>query len=93
LAALVLAFTGCSQEEDAIQVSEKKAIKVVVNMDKPGFGEDTRTPRTGWENGDEVIVVLDDDFEHLIALKYDGTSRRKWCCFLMLLMGNGKIPV
>ena len=26
LAALVLAFTGCSQEEDAIQVSEKKAI-------------------------------------------------------------------
>ena len=42
LAALVLAFTGCSQEEDAIQVSEKKAVKVVVNMDKPGFGEDTR---------------------------------------------------
>ena len=58
LAALVLAFTGCSQEEDAIQVSEKKAVKVVVNMDKPGFGEDTRAARTGWEDGDEVIGTI-----------------------------------
>lgn len=58
LAALVLAFTGCSQEEDAIQVSEKKAVKVVVNMDKPGFGEDTRTPRQGWEDGDQVICTM-----------------------------------
>ena len=58
LAVLVLAFTGCSQEEDAIQVSEKKAVKVVVNMDKPGFGEDTRAPRTGWEDGDEVICTI-----------------------------------
>ena len=58
LAALVLAFTGCSQEEDAIQVSEKKAVKVVVNMDKPGFGEDTRAPRTGWEDGDQVIGTI-----------------------------------
>ncbi|MBE6284022.1 MAG: hypothetical protein E7098_06745 [Mediterranea massiliensis] len=74
LAALVLAFTGCSQEEDAIQVSEKKAIKVVVNMDKPGFGEDTRQARTGWEEGDEVDVMLGGDLGHLIALKYDGTS-------------------
>ena len=61
LAALVLAFTGCSQEEDAIQVSEKKAVKVVVNMDKPGFGEDTRAARTGWEDGDQVIVALNYD--------------------------------
>jgi hypothetical protein len=71
LAALVFAFTGCSQEEDAIQVSEKKAIKVVVNMDKPGFGEDTRAPRQGWEYGDEVVVMLDDDLEHLISLMYN----------------------
>lgn len=74
LAALVLAFTGCSQEEDAIQVSEKKAVKVVVNMDKPGFGEDTRAPRTGWEKNDLVVVMLDGDLEHLIALMYNGTS-------------------
>ena len=74
LAALVLAFTGCSQEEDAIQVSEKKAVKVVVNMDKPGFGEDTRAPRTGWETGDEVEIMLDGDLGHLISLTYDGTG-------------------
>ena len=59
LAALVLAFTGCSQEEDAIQVSEKKTVKVVVNMDKPGFGEDTRAARTGWVDGDQVIGTID----------------------------------
>ena len=74
LAALVLAFTGCSQEEDAIQVSEKKAIKVVVNMDKPGFGEDTRAPRQDWEEGDEVVVMLGNDLQHLISLRYSGTS-------------------
>ncbi|MBR4047776.1 MAG: hypothetical protein IKK07_04900 [Bacteroides sp.] len=74
LAALVLAFTGCSQEEDAIQVSEKKAVKVVVNMDKPGFGEDTRAARTRWEEGDEVAVLLGNDLEHLILLTYDGTG-------------------
>lgn len=74
LAVLVLAFTGCSQEEDAIQVSEKKAIKVVVNMDKPGFGEDTRAARTGWVAGDQVVVMLGNDLEHLISLTYDGTG-------------------
>jgi len=73
LAALVLAFTGCSQEDEVIQTNEQKAVKVVVNMDKPGFGEDTRAPRQDWEAGDQVVVVLDDDFEHLIELTYDGT--------------------
>ena len=70
LAALVLAFTGCSQEEDAIQVSEKKAIKVVVNMDKPGFGEDTRAPRQGWEEGDEVVVTLAGQLTAYVKLTY-----------------------
>ena len=70
LAALVLAFTGCSQEEDAIQVSEKKAVKVVVNMDKPGFGEDTRAPRTGWVEGDEVVAVLANQFDTYVKLTY-----------------------
>ena len=88
LAALVLAFTGCSQEEDAIQVSEKKAVKVVVNMDKPGFGEDTRAPRQGWEDGDAVIVVLDDDFKHLIALMYDGTSWKETVSFFNVVYGD-----
>jgi hypothetical protein len=74
LAALVLAFTGCSQEEDTIQVSEKKAVKVVVNMDKPGFGEDTRAARQGWEEGDVVGIILNDDFEHVLYLTYSGTT-------------------
>ena len=82
LAALVLAFTGCSQEEDAIQVSEKKAVKVVVNMDKPGFGEDTRAPRQGWEYGDEVVVMLDEDFEHLISLMYNEIGWRAMVVYL-----------
>ena len=82
LAALVLAFTGCSQEEDAIQVSEKKAIKVVVNMDKPGFGEDTRAARTGWVEGDEVVIMLGEDLEHLISLYYNGTSWEEMVTYL-----------
>ncbi len=82
LAALVLAFTGCSQEEDAIQVSEKKAVKVVVNMDKPDFGEDTRAPRTGWEDGDEVGIILNNDFEHVLYLTYSGTAWESESFFL-----------
>ena len=77
LAALVLAFTGCSQEEDAIQVSEKKAVKVVVNMDKPGFGEDTRAARTGWEDGDNVAVALNDDIDKIFFLTYS-KSTSEW---------------
>ena len=75
LAALVLAFTGCSQEEDAIQVSEKKAVKVVVNIDKPGFGEDTRAARQGWEGDEEVVVVLGNYFGAFVHLYYEGYSR------------------
>ena len=75
LAALVLAFTGCSQEEDAIQVSEKKAVKVVVNMDKPGFGEDTRAARQGWEGDEEVVVVLGNYFGAYVHLYYEYYSR------------------
>ena len=70
LAALVLAFTGCSQEDEAIQANEKKAFKVVVNMDKPGFGEDTRAARQGWEEGDEVVVTLADLFTAYVKLTY-----------------------
>lgn len=73
LAALVLAFTGCSQEEDAIQVSEKKAVKVVVNMDKPGFGEDTRAARQGWVEGDEVICTMGGPSTGIL-LTYDADS-------------------
>ena len=82
LAALVLAFTGCSQEEDAIQVSEKKAVKVVVNMDKPGFGEDTRAARQGWEKNDVVGIILNNDFNHVLYLTYSGTAWESESFFL-----------
>ncbi len=82
LAALVLAFTGCSQEDEAIQANEKKAFKVVVNMDKPGFGEDTRAPRQGWEEGDLVGIILNNDFEHVLYLTYSGTAWESESFFL-----------
>ena len=92
LAALVLAFTGCSQEEDAIQVSEKKAVKVVVNMDKPGFGEDTRAPRTGWEGDEEVVVVLDNYFGAFVHLCYEGYSG-EWQASYFIYDGEEFDPV
>lgn len=83
LAALVLAFTGCSQEDEAIQTNEQKAVKVVVNMDKPGFGTDARAPRQGWEDGDEVVVTLDNLLAYYcLKLTYDGTSK-KWTTTVM----------
>lgn len=86
LAALVLAFTGCSKEEDAIQVSEKKAVKVVVNMDKPGFGEDTRAPRTGWVEGDEVICTMGGPGIG-IRLTYDADSD-SWTTKMLRISGT-----
>lgn len=76
LAVLVLAFTGCSQEDEAIQTNEQKAVKVVVNMDKPGFGTDARAARQGWEPNDEVVAVLNNGnvFRYL-KLTYDGTLK------------------
>ena len=58
LAALLLAFTACTSENEAMDTPNKKEVKVTVNMDKPGFGEDTRAERTGWEEGDEVVVYF-----------------------------------
>ena len=49
---------------------KKKEVKVTVNMDKPGFGEDTRAERTGWEEGDEVVVYFGDP-RFCLILKYN----------------------
>ncbi len=56
--AISLIFTGCNFQNDVIPEVVNKTVNVVVNMDKPGFGDVTRAPRSGWENGDEVIVNL-----------------------------------
>ena len=77
LAALSLAFVGCNTDKEFEQPVENKALKVVVNMDKPSFGDDTRAARTDWEDGDEVVVMLSNgegNFAHL-KLSYDGTSK------------------
>lgn len=58
LAALSLAFVGCNTDKEFEQPVENKALKVVVNMDKPSFGDDTRAARTDWEDGDEVICTM-----------------------------------
>ena len=82
LAALMLAFTGCGLEDGNTQTNENKAVKVVVNMDKPGFGEDTRAPRQGWEDGDVVGIILNNDFEHVLYLTYSGTAWESESFFL-----------
>ena len=69
LAALLLAFTACTSENEVID-TPKKEVKVTVNMDKPGFGEDSRAPRRGWEDDDQVTVVLGGYFGAYVALKY-----------------------
>ena len=69
LAALVLAFIACTSENEVID-TPKKEVKVTVNMDKPGFGEDSRAPRRGWEDGDQVTVVLGGYFGAYVALEY-----------------------
>ena len=70
LAALLLAFTACTSENEAMDTPNKKEVKVTVNMDKPGFGDDSRAPRRGWEEGDQVTVVLGGYFGAYVALKY-----------------------
>ena len=72
LAALLLAFTACTSENEAMDTPNKKEVKVTVNMDKPGFGEDTRAERTGWEEGDEVVVYFGDPRSRFcLILKYN----------------------
>ena len=77
LAALMLAFTGCGLEDGNTQTNENKAVKVVVNMDKPGFGEGTRAARQGWEEGDLVGIIFNNDFEHVFFLTYS-ESASQW---------------
>ena len=77
LAALSLAFVGCNTDKEFEQPVENKALKVVVNMDKPSFGDDTRAARTDWEDGDEVVVTIDNNIaDYCLILTYDGTSKK-----------------
>ena len=83
LAALSLVFVGCNTDKEFEQPVENKSLKVVVNMDKPSFGDDTRAARTDWEDGDEVVVTLDNNIAYYcLILTYDGTSK-KWATTVM----------
>jgi hypothetical protein len=73
MAALSLAFVGCNTDKEFEQPVENKALKVVVNMDKPSFGDDTRAARTDWEDGDEVICTMGGPGTG-IRLTYDADS-------------------
>ena len=64
----VMMAVGCSKEDVETPSPE---YKLVVNMDKPSFGDDTRAVRTSWENGDVVYVVFDGDL-------YDGATAAKY---------------
>ena len=57
--ALAIALVvGCSKEDIDIPSPE---YKLVINMDKPTFGDDTRAERTSWKDGDVVYVVFNGD--------------------------------
>ena len=67
--ALAIALAvGCSKEDIDIPSPE---YKLVVNMDKPTFGDDTRAERTSWKDGDVVYVVFNGDV-------YSGVTKRKY---------------
>lgn len=70
----VIMAVGCSKENVDTPSLE---YKLVVNMDKPSFGDDTRAARTSWENGDVVYIVFNDDIstaEKYLTLTYNAGS-------------------
>ena len=74
----VIFAVGCSKDE-----VEKPAPEydLVVNMEKPSFGDDTRAARTSWEDGDVVYVVFNEDAKDskYLALTYNaGSWTSKW---------------
>ena len=54
LAVVVLA--SCSNEDLNVENNDVKVNFTVA--EKVGFGADTRAVKTGWENGDEILIVL-----------------------------------
>ncbi len=73
LSALVVFAVGCSKND--IDTPETK-YDLVVNINKPSFGDDTRASRNSWEDGDEVTLFFGRDF-----------LQSKW---LVLTYQNGK---
>lgn len=59
LSALVVFAVGCSKND--IDTPETK-YDLVVNINKPSFGDDTRASRNSWKDGDEVTLFFGKDF-------------------------------
>lgn len=56
---LVMAvFASCSNEDLNVENNEVK-VKFTV-AEKPGFDADSRSVKTGWDNGDQILVVFRD---------------------------------
>ena len=89
LAALSFAFVGCNTDKEFEQPVENKALKVVVNMDKPLFGDDTRAARTDWEDGDEVIGTIGSPGIG-IRLTYDADSD-SWTTKILQVSGTNYV--
>ena len=78
ISALAVMFAASCSKDDSNAPAE---YQVVVNMDKPSFGEGVRAARTTWENGDEVYVVFNGDVEaaKYLKLTYNaGTWSSEW---------------
>ena len=74
----VIFAVGCSKDEVENSAPE---YDIVVNMEKPSFGDDTRAARTSWEDGDVVYVVFNGDAEaeKYLKLTYNaGTWSSEW---------------
>ena len=56
---LVMAvFASCSNEDLNVENNDAK-VKFTV-AEKPGFDADSRSVKTGWDNGDQILVVFKD---------------------------------
>ena len=75
----VIFAVGCSKDEVENPAPE---YDIVVNMEKPSFGDDTRAARTSWEDGDVVYINFNADIstaEKYLTLTYNaGTWTPNW---------------
>lgn len=75
----VIFAVGCSKDEVENSAPE---YDIVVNMEKPSFGDDTRAARTSWEDGDVVYINFNADIstaEKYLTLTYNaGTWTPNW---------------
>ena len=53
-----LAFVSCNKEE--AKTTQELTYKFTIG-EKPGYGVDSRAVKTGWEEGDKIYIVFDDN--------------------------------